>query len=149
MLILHARDGDTDTVRKRLSTAGAQSLINYHDASVATSLFCAAHNGLAAVTEQQIEARCNIDLQDKDGVTTLCIAAHEGHASVTKQLIDVRCNIDLQDKFDVRISEKKEDTEKQIQGQSWYRKTKNVQFVELLFHRFLSLARVQFTHTHT
>ena len=47
------------------------------------------------------------------------------------------------------ISEKEENTEKQIQGKSWYRKTKNVQSVELLFRRFLSLARVHFTHTHT
>jgi hypothetical protein len=46
------------------------------------------------------------------------------------------------------ISDKKEGTEKQIQGKSWYRKTKNVQFVELWFRRFLSLALVQFTHTH-
>ena len=47
------------------------------------------------------------------------------------------------------ISEKEENTEKQIQEKSWSRKTKNVQFVELLFRRFLSLARVQFTSTHT
>jgi len=47
------------------------------------------------------------------------------------------------------ISEKEENTEKHIQGKSWYRKTKNVQFVELMFCRFLSLARVHFTSSHT
>ena len=47
------------------------------------------------------------------------------------------------------ISEKEEKSEKQIQGKSWYRKTKNVQFVELMFCRFLSLAHVHFTSAHT
>jgi hypothetical protein len=41
----NARDGDIVTVRKMLSTAGAQSLINYHDASGATPLHLAACEG--------------------------------------------------------------------------------------------------------
>jgi ankyrin repeat protein len=59
MLIFHAasRDGDTVTVRKMLSTAGAQSMINYKDASGDTPLYCAAANGHASVTEQLIEVR--------------------------------------------------------------------------------------------
>jgi ankyrin repeat protein len=65
MLIFHARDGDTVTVRELLSTTDAQSFINYQDASGVTPLSCSAHNGHAAVTEQLIDARCNIDLPDK------------------------------------------------------------------------------------
>jgi len=46
------RDGDTFTVRKMLSTAGAQSLINYQDASGSTPLYCAAYNRHAFVTKR-------------------------------------------------------------------------------------------------
>ena len=45
--------------------AGAQSFINYLDASGATPLYAASQNGHASVTKQLIEARCNIDLQKK------------------------------------------------------------------------------------
>jgi ankyrin repeat protein len=64
MLNIHAtaRDGDTVTVRTLLSTSDAVSLINTQDASGATPLYCAAANGHAAVTQQLIEVRCNIDL---------------------------------------------------------------------------------------
>ena len=47
--------------------------------------------------EQLIEARCNVDLQDKDGRTPLHVATQAGHASVTKKLLAARCNVDLQD----------------------------------------------------
>jgi hypothetical protein len=49
------------------------------------------------------------------------------------------------------IPEKEENTEKQIQGKSWYRKTKNVQFVQLLFFAgFCQLrACISQAHTHT
>ncbi len=47
------------------------------------------------------------------------------------------------------ISEKKENTVNQNTGKIMVSKNKDVQFVELLFRRFLSLALVQFTHTHT
>ena len=43
-----------------------------------------------------IEARCNIDLQDKDGATPLHAAAHQMHAAIMEQLIEARCNVDLQ-----------------------------------------------------
>jgi ankyrin repeat protein len=68
MYILHAaaRDGDTETVRTLLSTAGALSLINTQDASGYTPLYCEAHNGHASVTEQLIEARCNLDLPEQE-----------------------------------------------------------------------------------
>jgi ankyrin repeat protein len=48
-----------------------------------------------SVTEQLIEARCDIDLQDEDGDITLHAAVSTGQAAVTKQPIDTRCNIDL------------------------------------------------------
>ena len=69
MCIFHAgvRDGDTATVRNMLSTACAQSLINYQDALGATPFYVAAVNGHPTVTEQLIETRCNINLQDKAG----------------------------------------------------------------------------------
>ncbi len=94
--LLAARDGDTATIRTLLSTAGAQSLINYQDANGATPVFCAAENGHASVTEQLIGARCDIDAKTLTGATPLYIAAQDGHASVTKQLIAARCNIDIQ-----------------------------------------------------
>jgi ankyrin repeat protein len=43
-----------------------------------------------------IEARCNVDHEDKDGWTPLFFAAHNGHVSVTKQLIEALCNVDAQ-----------------------------------------------------
>ena len=58
-----ARDGDAAKVRTLLSTAGAQTSINYQDACGSTPLYRAAHKGHASVTEQLIEARCNVDLQ--------------------------------------------------------------------------------------
>jgi cytohesin len=95
MLIIHtaARHGDTVTVRTLLSTAGALSLINTQDASGATPLYCAAHNGHASVMKQLIEGRCNINLHEDHGATPLYIAAQNGHASVTEQLIEARYNI--------------------------------------------------------
>jgi ankyrin repeat protein len=95
--LLAARDGDTATIRTLLSTAGAQSLINYQDANGATPVFCAAENRHASVTEQLIGARCDTDAQTLTGATPLSIAAQNGHASVTKQLIEARCKIDLED----------------------------------------------------
>ena len=104
MYILHtaARDGHTETVRTLMSTAGALSLINTKDASGNTPLYCAAHNGHASVTEQMIEARCNLDHQDFFGCTPLYAAVQNGHASVIhsviKQLMEAGCNIDVQTK---------------------------------------------------
>jgi hypothetical protein len=37
-----------------------------------------------------IEARCNVDHEDKDGWTPLFVAAHNGHANVTIRHIDGR-----------------------------------------------------------
>ncbi len=89
-------DGDTVTVRKMLSTAGAQSLINYQDTLGATPLLTAAANGHESVTKQLLEARCNVDLQMQDGESALYIAAKNGYTSVTKQLIAAHCNVDVQ-----------------------------------------------------
>jgi len=50
------RDRDTVTVRTMLPSAGAQSLINYQDATGLPPLVVAAHNGHASVTKQLIEA---------------------------------------------------------------------------------------------
>jgi ubiquitin C len=52
----------------------------------------AAQNGYSSVTEQLIEARCNVDLQP------LITAAFHGHVDVAKLLLAARCNIDLQTK---------------------------------------------------
>ena len=79
-----------------MSTAGAQSLINYQNALRATPHIFAAGKGHVAVTAMLIEARCNVDLHDKEGFTPLYIAAQEGHAAATKQLIEARCNVDPQ-----------------------------------------------------
>ena len=95
---LAALDGDAETVSKMLSAAGAQSFINYQHALGdtplltalgATPLLAAAANGHVAVTEQLLEARCNVDLQmqDGNGVSPLFIAAEKGHAVVTHLLI--------------------------------------------------------------
>ena len=92
-LVQAAHDGDTVAVRTLLSSAGAQSFINYMEETSgafmwATPLSCAARNGHAAVTEQLIAARCNVDLEDKAGARPLSIAAHDGHALVN-QISDV------------------------------------------------------------
>ncbi len=70
---LAARDGDT--VRKILSTAGAQSWIDYQDALRDTPIIVAAAMGHEAVTKQLIEAHCNVDLQMEDGCTPFYLAA--------------------------------------------------------------------------
>ena len=61
---LAARDGDTVSVNKMLSTAGAQSLINYKNALGTTALMFAAGKGHECVTKQLLEARCNVDLHE-------------------------------------------------------------------------------------
>ena len=47
-----------------------------------------------SITEQLIEARCNIDVQMKDAAAPLHDRIY-GHEAVTKQLIEARCNVDL------------------------------------------------------
>ena len=93
---LALRHGDTVTVRKMLSTAGAQSWIDYQSDLGYTPLYIAALLNHASITEQLIVARCNIDLHREDGATPLIIAAANGHETVTKQLLEARCNVDLQ-----------------------------------------------------
>ena len=69
-------DGDTVTVGKMLSAAGAQFLINYQDSLDGwTPLHIAAFHGQVAVTTQLLAARCNVDLQTKDGCTPLYLTA--------------------------------------------------------------------------
>ena len=70
-----ARDGDTATVTTLLSSAGVHSLINTQDKDGYTPLYAAAANGHAPVTEQLIEARCDVELQETFGNTPLIIAA--------------------------------------------------------------------------
>ena len=62
-----AHGGDAAKVSTLLSTQGAQSFINYQGARGATPLFLAAGKGHAAVTEQLIAARCNVDVQMEGG----------------------------------------------------------------------------------
>jgi ankyrin repeat protein len=98
MNTLHAAAarGDAVTVMEQLSSAGALVLLNTQDGIGATPLYCAAHTGHACVTEQLIEAACNVHLQAKDGTAPLHIAAYDGHAAVTEQLIEARWNVDIQ-----------------------------------------------------
>jgi ankyrin repeat protein len=89
--------GDTATLSTLLSIPGAQSLVNHQEEdNGSTLLHIAAQRGHAAVTDQLIAARCNVDCQAKYGATPLFIAAYHGHAAVTTQLIVARCNVDLQ-----------------------------------------------------
>ena len=89
--------GDTATLSTLLSMPGAQSLVNHQEEdNGSTLLHIAAQRGHAAVTDQLIAARCNVDRQAKNGATPLFIAAYHGHAAVTTQLIVARCNVDLQ-----------------------------------------------------
>ncbi len=81
------------TVRTLLSSTGAH-IVDLQDQDGCTPLYIAAVHGHAAVTEQLIEARCNVDFQVKDGYTPLFIATQKGHAAVTGQLIAARCNVD-------------------------------------------------------
>jgi hypothetical protein len=50
------------------------------------------HAGHETVTEKLLNARCNVDLQEKNGCTPLHIAAVRGHAAVTERLLAARCN---------------------------------------------------------
>jgi hypothetical protein len=54
------RDGDTVTVRKMLSTADAQSWIDYQSDLGYTPIYIAALLNQPSITEQLIEARCNV-----------------------------------------------------------------------------------------
>ena len=88
---------DTATLSTLLSMPGAQSLVNHEEEdNGSTLLHIAAQRGHAAITDQLIAARCNVDRQAKNGATPLFIAAYHGHAAVTTQLIVARCNVDLQ-----------------------------------------------------
>ena len=82
---LALRDGDTVTVRNMLSTAGAQSWIDYQSDLGYTPLYIAALLNHSSITEQLIVARWNIDLHREDGTTPLIIAAANDYESVTKR----------------------------------------------------------------
>ena len=97
---LAALDGDAETVSKMLSAAGAQSFINYQHALGdtplltalgATPLLAAAANGHVAVTEQLLQAPCNVDLQMQGGVSRSFLDRYFELAS----LIEARCSIDV------------------------------------------------------
>ena len=75
-LTLH--HGDTVTVRKMLSTAGAQSWIDYQSDLGYTPLYIPALLNQPSITEQLIVARCNIDLHREDGATPLIISGANG-----------------------------------------------------------------------
>ncbi len=79
---LALRHGDTVTVRKMLSTADAQSWIDYQSDLGYTPLYIATLLNHASITEQLIVVRCNIDLHREDGVTPLIIAAANGYETV-------------------------------------------------------------------
>jgi ankyrin repeat protein len=96
VFFLALRHGDTVTVRNMLSTAGAQSWIDWQSDLGYTPLYIAALLNQPSITEQLIVARCNIDPHREDGATPLIIAAANGYDSVTKQLLEARCNVDLQ-----------------------------------------------------
>ncbi len=73
-----ARDGDAAKVSKLLSTQGAQSLINYQAR-------CRKKKN-AAITEQLLAARCNIDLHTVEmegGLTALQLAQGHLRAGIT------------------------------------------------------------------
>ena len=53
-----------------------------------------------SVTNQMIEGRCIIDLQDKEGCTTLHLVVFNGYVTVTTQILAVYCNVHLQDNDD-------------------------------------------------
>jgi ankyrin repeat protein len=72
---LALRHGDTVTVRNMLSTAGAQSWIDWQSDLGYTPLYIAALLNQPSITEQLIVARCHIDLHREDGATPLIIAA--------------------------------------------------------------------------
>jgi cytohesin len=91
---LALRHGDTVTVRNMLSTAGAQTWIDYQSDLGYTPLYITALLNQPSITEQA--ARCNVDLQVQDGESALNIAAKNGHAGVTNQLIAARCNVHVQ-----------------------------------------------------
>jgi len=59
------------------------------------SLLLESHT-LCTLTDQLIEAHCNIDVQAKVGSTPLYCAAQNGYAAVAQLLLTARCNIDLQ-----------------------------------------------------
>ena len=94
-LLQAASHGDTSKVRTLLSVEGAQSFINYQDATGTTPLNMAARRGHAPVAELLIAARCNVDLHDTEGYTPIHRAAFEGHEVVADKLILAHCNLDL------------------------------------------------------
>ena len=70
---LAVRDGDTVTVGRMLSAAGAQFLINYQDSLDGwTPFHIAAFHGQVAVTTQ---IDVDVDLQTKDGCTPMYLTA--------------------------------------------------------------------------
>ena len=59
-----------------------KSFINYQGAHGYTPLHVAAIKCNASVTEQLIEARCQVHIQDKNGETPLHLAAQQGNARI-------------------------------------------------------------------
>ncbi len=94
-LLYAARHGDASTVRTLLSVEGAQSLINYQDATGTTPLNVATRHGHTSVTELLIASRCNVDLHDKDGYTPIHRATFQGHDVVAEKLILAQCDLDV------------------------------------------------------
>ena len=117
------------TVRTLLSSTGAH-IVDLQDQDGCTPLYIAAVHGHAAVTEQLIEARCNVDFQVKDGYTPLhraCWGRAEGHTETVRVLLKAGAPADqMSDKGELPVD-----------------LTPNANTKKLIKHRLQKIAKVQ------
>jgi ankyrin repeat protein len=93
-LLLSAREGDADQVRRLLKHGAA---VNFQDRSGMTPLHAAAANGHAEIVEKLLAARADLNVKDSTGRTALMAAAANRQEAIVSALIAAKADANARD----------------------------------------------------
>uniref|UniRef100_A0A0G4HYJ9 Uncharacterized protein n=1 Tax=Chromera velia CCMP2878 TaxID=1169474 RepID=A0A0G4HYJ9_9ALVE len=63
-----------------------------------TALMLASCKGHTDIVRLLVDAKANVDMQDKNGMTALILASENGHTDIVRLLVDAKANVDMEDK---------------------------------------------------
>uniref|UniRef100_A0A0G4ICY2 Uncharacterized protein n=1 Tax=Chromera velia CCMP2878 TaxID=1169474 RepID=A0A0G4ICY2_9ALVE len=63
-----------------------------------TALMLVSDRGHTDIVRLLVDAKANVDMQDKNGQTALILVSCKGHADIVRLLVDAKANVDMQDK---------------------------------------------------